>query len=99
LIVQAILGHAADSTPNSAVTGLQDDTGDVPENLRTFFAARAALASDAVAPAPSTECCAADVRQGCCGPQDKAGCCGASAGGAEGMAPSTCGCQAGAGAA
>ena len=84
LIVEAIMRHAADADPGSAIPARPEPPVVPPDNLRQYFAAAAAPAAETAA----SECCAADAQAGCCEPQDKAACCG------SGAARSSCGCAA-----
>jgi hypothetical protein len=67
LIVDAVLG-ATRGAPGTASTGAGEFR--LPENLRAFFAAKAASSGD-------RDCC---DRSTCCAPSEKAACCGTSGG-------------------
>lgn len=79
LIVEAILSELA-GPPRAALGTVASE---VPDNLRRFFAAKAALPS-AVAAA---ECCSPSEHATCCEPAAKDGCCGSHATGGG------CGCR------
>lgn len=77
LIVEALLRELAGVTPAPG----EPEPADVhlPENLRRFFAGRAALGAAAGDP-----CCPPAAQTSCCAPQEKASCCSPAA--------ATCGC-------
>lgn len=77
LVVEALLRELAGATP---VPG-EPEPADVhlPENLRRFFAGRAALGA-----APGSSCCPPAAQASCCAPEAKADCCSPAA--------AACGC-------
>ena len=80
LLVEAILRHAVGTDPSSSHPG-RPESGEVPENLRQYFAA-------AAADTPVSDCCPPDIQAKCCKLEHKAACCD------TGAAPSACGCHA-----
>jgi len=79
MIVDAILAAvygAKEAEPAST------QVAPVPENLKRFFAAKAAKAQSA--------CCGAEEQETCCAPTEKSSCCAPAASVAQ---PAACGCQ------
>jgi hypothetical protein len=78
MIVEAILGEIFASAPTTSAS----TTDPVPDNLKNFFAAKAASETAVV-----SSCCSETEQQSCCEPSAKADCCGTAneSGG--------CGCQ------
>jgi Domain of unknown function (DUF2703) len=79
MIVDAILA-AVYGTIEAVLTSGQ--AAPVPENLKKFFAAKAAKAQSA--------CCGVEEQETCCAPPEKSSCCAPVAAGAQ---PASCGCQ------
>lgn len=76
LVVEALLGEIA--TAPAAAPGAVA-TAEVPENLRRFFAGRAAKAAEAAG-----ACCPPAALETCCAPEEKSSCCAPAA--------TSCGC-------
>ena len=85
LIVEAILAEIGrSSSARSEETPEATPPGDVPENLKLFFAGTGAAGEAA-------SCCSTAEQATCCDPSEKAGCCGDATG--SDAAPSSCGCR------
>ena len=76
LIVEAILAEVGSS---GTAQSEGKPSGDVPENLKRFFAGTGATGD-------SSSCCSAEEQETCCDSAEKAGCCGGTSG-------SYCGCR------
>lgn len=79
MIVDSILS-AVYGTKESMLVPQRADA--VPENLKRFFAAKAAKAN--------SSCCDAEEQAACCSPEQKSSCCGVSG---EASQPAGCGCR------
>jgi hypothetical protein len=66
LVVEALLRELAGLAPTPGEPEAEDIH--VPENLRRFFAARAASADACCPPADAATCCAATEKDACCSP-------------------------------
>lgn len=78
LVIEALLREL---NGGSVAAGTVAGSGDVPENLRRFFAGRKAAAVP-----ESAACCPPAEQETCCDPLEKAGCCASAA-------PAACGCR------
>ena len=83
LVVEALLSEIVGTAQRTPAASSASDTYEVPENLRRFFAGKAAKASTSK-PAAAAACCPPSELATCCAPEAKAGCCAPAA--------STCGC-------
>jgi hypothetical protein len=79
LIVEALLRELV-GAPRAPLVG-EPAAYEVPDNLRGFFAGRAARAA-----APVASCCSASEQATCCEPAEKGSCC-------REPEPATCGCR------
>lgn len=82
MIVEAVLREAF-AAPQESV-GVDQAAGDVPENLKQFFAGASANAEPTSA---TSACCSAEKQETCCEPSAKASCCGTTS------TTGSCGCQ------
>jgi len=78
-ILSAVYGAGGQAEPEPAVSRA---SGRTPENLKRFFASKAAKQASA--------CCAPSEQEACCAPSEKAACCGADAPESQ---PAICGCR------
>lgn len=83
LVVEALLREIAGPARPAAVASPAAATYRLPENLRHFFAGKAAKSSEPEPPAAAA-CCPPTELASCCEPEEKAGCCAPAA--------ASCGC-------
>lgn len=90
LVVEALLRELVGTPERLAAPVPEAGSYAVPENLRRFFAGKAAKA--APAPAATAGCCAVEELATCCAPEAKSSCCGTAQVEVPSAAPAACGC-------